>query len=92
MARSGGQQGMRVLCCVPPASDTARVWQPVFPSRPIDSDVEEAFRRSVNRRRDDGRDGRKAYLPKPLGLMLNHMQWVTEACLKDCDSDGFIAL
>ena len=34
----------------------------------------------------------KAYPPKPLGLMLNHMQWVPEACLKVYDGDGYMAL
>ena len=50
---------------IPPASGTARIWQPVFPSRPIDSNVEEAFLRSVNRCRDDRRDGRKLTYPSP---------------------------
>jgi hypothetical protein len=44
------------LCCVSPDSDAARIWQPVFSSKPIDSIVDEAFRRSVNRHRDDRRD------------------------------------
>ena len=57
MARYDDLDGMRVLCRESPASDAARIWQPVFPSRPIDSNVEEDFLRNVNRRRGDRRDG-----------------------------------
>ena len=76
---------------MPRASDTARIWQPVFPSRPIDSNVEEAFPRSVNRHRDDRRDGKKVNLPQPLGLMFNHLQCALEACPKGYDGDGYLA-
>jgi hypothetical protein len=71
----------------PGASD-----EPVFPSRPIDSNVEEAIRRNVNRHRDDRRDGRKDNQPQPLGLMLNHLQRATEVCIKSYNPDGFMAL
>ncbi len=33
----------------------------------------------------------KANLPQPLGLLLNQMQWVPDACLKVYEGDGFMA-
>jgi hypothetical protein len=89
MARCDDLDEMRVLCRESPASDAARIWQPWFPSRPIDSNVDEAFRRNVSE--STPRWKNKISCPNTLGLMLNHMHWATEVCLKVEDGDGYLA-